>query len=203
MAMAAQSQKVRPVRKAQFLVVALFSVSVQTVMLYRVAHYLIQYRYLRWLVIPITYCQNVLSGCYISPKAEIGGGFRLPHPVGIVIGDHVVIGNRVTVYQNVTLGSHGRRGQRRDYPIIEDGVVLYANSVVVGGVCVGRGSIVGANSVVTKDVPEYCVVAGAPAKPTGNRTVPQSGINGSCHDSEPAQPSPGEVGHSGQSDPVL
>lgn len=155
-----------PARWVKFLVSALFSVSLQTLVLYRFAHYLDRYKYLQWLVMLVTYCQNVLSGCYISPKAEIGRGFRLPHPVGVVIGEHVVIGNDVTIYQSVTLGSHGKAGQRRDYPIIEDAVVLFANSVIIGGVRVGRGSIVGANSVVTKDVPEYSVVAGVPAKLT-------------------------------------
>lgn len=104
---------------------------------------------------------NILfSGCYIATKAEINGGLHLPHPVGIVIGENVQIGKNVSIYQSVTLGAD----KDGIYPTIEDGVIIYANSVVVGSINIGRNSIVGASSFVNSSVGDHTVVAGIPAK---------------------------------------
>lgn len=100
-------------------------------------------------------------GCYISPLAKIGKGLGLPHPVGIVIGDGVVIGEDVTIYQHVTLGR--AKHQIAEYPHIEDGAVIYSGAVILGPVTIGKGAIIGANSVVTKDVPPHSIAFGAPA----------------------------------------
>jgi serine O-acetyltransferase len=81
-----------------------------------------------------------------------------PHPVGIVIGDGAVIGHGVRIYQNVTLGltQNGVGG----YPTIEDDVSIYAGAVVIGGITVGAGSVIGANAIVSRDVPAGSVVVG-------------------------------------------
>lgn len=82
---------------------------------------------------------------------DVGGGFfagpglRLPHPTGIVIGGGVRIGAGVRIYQNVTIGSSGR-----GYPSIGDNVVVYPNSVVVGDIEIGSGTVIGACSYVSK-----------------------------------------------------
>jgi len=99
-------------------------------------------------------------GCHISPRARIGRGLSLPHPTGIVIGIGVQVGDDVTIYQGVTLGVRSKG--RSEYPRIGDGVTLYAGAVVVGGVTVGNQAVVGANAVVTDDVP-----ARAPRTPEG------------------------------------
>lgn len=104
-------------------------------------------------------------GLFISPKAVIDGKIDFKHPTGIVIGDGVRIGKRVVIFQNVTLGG-ARMGdwKSNNYPEIGDDTVIFAGAVVVGKVRIGRGCVVGANSVVTKDVADFMTVAGVPAK---------------------------------------
>lgn len=102
------------------------------------------------------------NSCCLSPLATIGRNLKLEHPVGLVVGHGVVIGDNVTIYQHVTLGSRSING--RACPMIEDDVVIYAGAVVIGGVRLGKGAIVGANSVVTRDIAAGQVVYGNPAK---------------------------------------
>lgn len=104
-------------------------------------------------------------GVYISPNATIGIGLRLPHPTGIVIGDGVRIGNDCTLYQQVTLGG-ARLGDAGNnyYPDVDDNVVFFAGSKIIGKIKIESNAVIGANSVVTKDVPMGCTVAGIPAK---------------------------------------
>ncbi len=107
------------------------------------------------------------TGCYLSPKAKVGKGFRLPHATGIVVGDGAVIGDHVTFYQHVTLG---RKGGEEAYPSIGNNVIIYAGACIIGDITIGDGAVVGANSVVTKDVAAYTTVAGVPAKVIKSKT---------------------------------
>lgn len=104
-------------------------------------------------------------GVFVSHKSVTPASLTLKHPVGIVIGEGVRLGDRVTIYQNVTVGASrvGVAGERA-YPEVEDDVTIFAGAVILGGVRLGRGCVVGANSVVTHDVPAYATVAGAPAR---------------------------------------
>jgi serine O-acetyltransferase len=77
------------------------------------------------------------------------GPIEIPHPTGVVIGRGTTVGRNVRIFQNVTLGS-SRRG---DYPTIGDDVTIYAGAVISGDITIGSGSIIGANAVVTTDVP--------------------------------------------------
>lgn len=101
-----------------------------------------------------------VCGCYLQPQAKIGKGFCLPHPIGVVVGEGVSIGEFVKVYQSVTLGKGGCDG----YPIIQDKVTIYAATTIVGRITIGSKSLIGANSFVNKDAPSNCVIAGVPAK---------------------------------------
>tara|TARA_R110000765_G_scaffold205329_1_gene310100 strand:+ start:4528 stop:4989 length:462 start_codon:yes stop_codon:yes gene_type:complete len=102
-------------------------------------------------------------GCYISPKCSIADTVVFPHPTGIVIGEGVVIGKGTTIYQNVTFGA-ARRGQSNLYPQVGENVTVYAGAVIIGDIVIGDNAVIGANSVVNKDVKHCQTVAGIPAK---------------------------------------
>jgi serine O-acetyltransferase len=108
---------------------------------------------------------QVRFACYLSPQAAIGKGLVLPHPTGVVIGDGVTIGNDVTIYQGVTIGaSRMGEGALGLYPIIGDGVIIYAGAKIVGNIKIGARSIIGANAVVFENIPEDSVAVGVPAR---------------------------------------
>lgn len=114
--------------------------------------------------IALRYKYKLISrrGCDISYEAIIGKGIRLPHPIGIVIGEGVVIKDNVMIFQQVTFGSHGKIGQELQYPIIENGAKIFAGAKIIGGVVVGENSIVGASTLVNKDVPANSIAYGIP-----------------------------------------
>jgi serine O-acetyltransferase len=99
----------------------------------------------------------------IHPAAAIGSGVMLDHATGIVIGETARIGNDVSILQNVTLGGTGKEHGDR-HPKIGDGVMIGAGATVLGNITVGAMSKVAAGSVVLKDVPPHCTVAGVPAR---------------------------------------
>jgi serine O-acetyltransferase len=107
-------------------------------------------------------------GVYISANAQIEEGLKLPHPVGIVIGEGVVIGKNVKLFQNVTLGG-ARIGDAKNmnYPILGDNVVIFAGAVIVGNIRIGDDSIIGANAVILKDVPDGATCVGVPGRILG------------------------------------
>lgn len=111
-------------------------------------------------------------GVFISYKADFPRSLSLRHPVGIIVGEGVKLGERVTIYQNVTLGG-ARIGdaQAGNYPEIGDDTVIFAGAVIVGKVKIGRHCVVGANAVVTKDIPDYATVAGIPARVIRQRSA--------------------------------
>ncbi len=101
------------------------------------------------------------TGIDIHPGATIGSSFFIDHGTGVVIGETAVIGNRVRLYQAVTLGArsfavgpHGelQKGNAR-HPIVEDDVVIYAGATILGRVTIGRGSTIGGNVWLTRSVP--------------------------------------------------
>lgn len=99
------------------------------------------------------------TGIDIHPAAAIGHRFCIDHGTGIVIGETTVIGNRVKVYQGVTLGALSvskEDAERKRHPTIEDGVVIYAGATILGGeTVIGHNSVIGGNVWLTKSVPPY------------------------------------------------
>lgn len=89
-------------------------------------------------------------------------GTQFLHPVGIVIAPEVKIGDNCLIMQNVTIG-YGMSEKGQGYPEIGSNVKIFAGAVIIGGIKVGDGAIIAANSVVTKDVEPNTMVAGAPA----------------------------------------
>ncbi len=97
--------------------------------------------------------------CIFALNCKIDDTVTFPHPLGIVVGNKVEIKPNCKIYQNVTLGV-----KNECYPIIESGVTIYANAVVLGNVTIGENSIVGAGAVVLKSCGSSSVLVGVPAK---------------------------------------
>ncbi len=114
------------------------------------------------------YLSNHLTiGIYKLYKAKT----RFPHPVGIVIGMKVKMGVNCEIYQNVTIGTKDTSDfLNGKYPEIGNNVTIYPNSLVIGDIKIGDNSIIGAGSVILKNVPPNSVMAGNPAKLIKHRT---------------------------------
>jgi serine O-acetyltransferase len=115
----------------------------------------------------INHFSRFLTAIDIHPGATIGRHFFIDHGF-VVIGETAEIGDGVTIYQNVTLGGtspdNGIAGKR--HPTISDGAIIGSGAQVLGPITIGMRARVGANAVVTKDVPEGTTVVGIPARPT-------------------------------------
>jgi len=101
------------------------------------------------------------SGCHFHLDSEIAPGLCLPHPVAIVIGTGVRVGPNATIYQSVTIG---KLATSEEYPVIGRDVVIYPGAIIIGAINVGDRAVIGAGSIVIKDVPADAVVAGNPAR---------------------------------------
>ena len=112
----------------------------------------------------IAYVSRAVTGIEIHPHARIGEEFFIDHGAGVVIGETAEIGDRVTIYQGVTLGGTGfARGKR--HPTIDDDVTIGSGAKLLGPVTVGHGAKIGANTVVIEDVPANSTVVGNPGHP--------------------------------------
>ena len=121
----------------------------------------------------ISQFSRFLTGIEIHPGAKIGKNLFIDHGMGVVIGETSDIGDNVTIYHMATLGgiapsinSNDQRNIKR-HPTIEDEVVIGSGAQVLGPVTVGRCAKIGANAVITKDVPEKAEMVGIPAKNVG------------------------------------
>jgi len=121
----------------------------------------------------ISQFSRFLTGIEIHPGAKIGKNLFIDHGMGVVIGETSDIGDNVTIYHMATLGgiapsinSNDQRNIKR-HPTIEDEVVIGSGAQVLGPVTVGRCAKIGANAVITKNVPEKAVMVGIPAKNVG------------------------------------
>ncbi len=124
----------------------------------------------------ISQFSRFLTGIEIHPKANIGKNLFIDHGMGVVIGETSDIGDNVTIYHMATLGgispsieSDNQRNVKR-HPTLKDNVVVGSGAQVLGPVVVGKNAKIGANAVVTKDVPENAVMVGIPAKNVGTTT---------------------------------
>lgn len=111
----------------------------------------------------------------INPAVVMGKGIMLDHGTGLVIGETAVIGDNVSMLQNVTLGGTGKSDQDR-HPKIGNGVLIGAGAKVLGNIRIGDCSRIGAGSVVLKEVPPRVTVAGVPAKVIGEAGCAQPAL---------------------------
>ena len=124
----------------------------------------------------ISQFSRFLTGIEIHPKAKIGKNLFIDHGMGVVIGETSDIGDNVTIYHMATLGgispsinSDNQRETKR-HPTLQDNVVIGSGAQVLGPITIGKNAKIGANAVVTKDVPENGVMVGIPAKNVGTAT---------------------------------
>ncbi|HEX4608908.1 MAG TPA: serine O-acetyltransferase [Urbifossiella sp.] len=117
----------------------------------------------RWRLAPLEMVFNrantCLCGCVIGRGAEFGPGFVLVHSLGVVINGSVRGGAGVKIEHQVTIGA-----EKRQSPVLGDGVFVGAGAKVIGPVRIGDGARVGANAVVVHDVPAHATVVGIPAR---------------------------------------
>jgi len=135
---------------------------------YRIAHEL----YLEQVpLIPriMTECAHAKTGIDIHPGAEIGRNFFIDHGTGVVIGETTIIGDRVKIYQGVTLGAMSfpkdERGRiiksGKRHPTIKDNVTIYAEATILGDIVIGKGAVIGGNVWVKEPVPPGVTVSTA------------------------------------------
>lgn len=129
---------------------------------YRTTHYLWQ-KDLKLLARFLSQVARFLTGIEIHPGASIGDYLFIDHGFGVVIGETAVIGNRVTLYHDVTLGGTSLKQGKR-HPTLEDEVIVGAGAQVLGPITVGKGAHIGANAVVVKDVNPGVSMVGVPAR---------------------------------------
>jgi serine O-acetyltransferase len=136
---------------------------VQALLSHRVAHALHESG-VPVLPMAFSYASRSVTGVEIHPAASIGDDFFIDHGSGVVIGETAEVGNRVTLYQGVTLGGTGfARGKR--HPTVGDNVTVGSGAKLLGPIEIGHGAKIGANTVVIQDVPPNSTVVGNPGHP--------------------------------------
>ena len=124
----------------------------------------------------ISQLSRFLTGIEIHPGAKIGRNLFIDHGMGVVIGETSEIGNNVTIYHMATLGgiapsiNSNEQRQVKRHTTLGDCVVVGSGAQILGPVIIGANAKIGANAVVTKDVPENAVMVGIPAKNVGTAT---------------------------------
>ena len=124
----------------------------------------------------ISQFSRFMTGIEIHPKAKIGKNLFIDHGMGVVIGETSDIGDNVTIYHMATLGgispsiNSDKQREIKRHPTLQDNVVVGSGAQVLGPITVGKNAKIGANAVVTKDVPENGVMVGIPAKNVGTAT---------------------------------
>ena len=170
----ADYQRYRPPGFRARLYLWLFNFDWHQVIAYRLASFLNRHRW-RSTARFVGYGSRIFFGSDISWKARVGPGLYISHGVNIVVGSGVRAGRNLTILNGVTMGQKRRiedwKGEENEdgYPEIGNNAYLGTGAKILGGIRIGDNVTVGANSVVTKDVPDNVIVAGVPARILRNR----------------------------------
>lgn len=149
--------------KPSWLEVVLCYPGVHALFFYRIANVLHK---LGLPVVPrfISYAATIISGIEIHPAAKIGKRLFIDHGTGVVIGETAVIGDDVTIYHGVTLGSAGKITDAKRHPTIGNNVILGAGAKIIGNIIIGDEAKIGPNAVVHKNVAPKKVIIAAESK---------------------------------------
>ncbi|NME72226.1 serine O-acetyltransferase [Flammeovirga aprica] len=153
-------------KRSNFIYSFLFNPSYRLLLNYRISKKLYDSKFIIFKLVAF-YLKNQLylkRSCQISLNATLEEGVFFPHPINIVIGDNTIVGKNTTIWQGVTLGSHGHNAQKKSYPIIGENVKIFAGAKIIGNIKIGDGALIGANAVVLKDVPAFHTAVGVPAR---------------------------------------
>lgn len=132
------------------------------ILIHRLSHLLWQMR-IPFIPRLLSQAGRFLTGLEIHPAARIGAGFFCDHGMGVVIGETAVIGERVVMFHNVTLGGTRNEPGKR-HPTVGNDVLIGTGATLLGPITVGNNVMIGANSfIVMRDVPDNCTVVGTPA----------------------------------------
>ena len=160
-----------PAAKSKLSVILTYP-GVKAVLFHKIAHFFCVAKF-DLIARIISQFSRFLTGIEIHPKAKIGKNLFIDHGMGVVIGETSEIGDNVTIYHMVTLGgispsidSNEQRNVKR-HPTLKNNVVVGSGAQVLGPVIVGENAKIGANAVVTKNVPENAIMVGIPAKNIG------------------------------------
>ena len=157
-----------PAAKSKLSVILTYP-GVKAVLFHQIAHFFSVAKF-NLIARVISQFSRFLTGIEIHPAAKIGKKFFIDHGMGVVIGETSKIGDNVTIYHMVTLGgispsiNSDNQRQVKRHPTLKDNVVIGSGAQVLGPITVGENAKVGANAVVTKDVPANAVMVGIPAK---------------------------------------
>lgn len=157
-----------PAARSRLEVILTYS-GLHAVWAHRIAHWLFKRGWLTTARM-LSQISRFFTGIEIHPGARIGNRLFIDHGMGVVIGETCEIGDDVVLYQGVTLGGTGKEKGKR-HPTIGNHVVVSSGAKVLGSFTVGDHSIIGANSVVLREVPPNCTVVGIPGK-----VVKQDGV---------------------------
>ncbi len=159
-----QSIRDRDPARPTFLEVILAYPGFHALGMYRVSHFL-WHKNLKAIARFWSHLARLLTGIEIHPGARIGKNLFIDHGMGVVIGGTAIIGDEVTIYHGVTLGGRGGREKPvKRHPTLEDHVIVGSGAQILGDITIGKGAKVGANAVVTKDIPQGCTAVGSAAR---------------------------------------